>query len=64
LNEIWQPFFRGASALSEQVRGSGLGLSLVKEIVEAHGGMVAVESAEGFGTTFTVRLPVANGKSK
>jgi signal transduction histidine kinase len=55
--EIFHPFFRGASAQAEQVHGSGLGLSLVREIVEAHGGMVSVDSETGKGTTFTVRLP-------
>jgi signal transduction histidine kinase len=62
LAEIFEPFFRGAAAEAEQVRGSGLGLSLVKEIVEAHGGSVTVESQKGQGTIFTVRLPAVNGE--
>lgn len=57
--EIFKPFMRGAVAQSRQVRGSGLGLSLVREIVEAHGGTVAVCSKPGSGATFTVRLPVS-----
>lgn len=58
--EIFQPFFRGATAQAHQKRGSGLGLSLVREIVEAHGGTVSVHSARGSGRTFTVRLPVTS----
>ncbi len=57
-SEIFKPFFRGARAQAKQIRGSGLGLSVVREIIEAHGGRVSVESAAGRGTTFTVSLPV------
>jgi signal transduction histidine kinase len=38
-------------------RGSGLGLSIARKLVQAHGGLISVESAEGVGTTFTVTLP-------
>ncbi len=55
--EIFKPFVRGAAAQEKQIRGSGLGLSLVKEIVEAHGGAVLVRSQAGQGATFIVRLP-------
>jgi signal transduction histidine kinase len=55
--EIFKPFVRGAAAQSRQVRGSGLGLSLVREIIAAHGGAVAVTSRPGEGAIFTVRLP-------
>ncbi|HEX5398906.1 MAG TPA: HAMP domain-containing sensor histidine kinase [Verrucomicrobiae bacterium] len=61
LTEIFKPFFRGAAAQAGQVRGSGLGLSLVREIVEAHGGTVWAESQFGHGSTFIVRLPASNG---
>jgi signal transduction histidine kinase len=64
LKHIFEPFYRGTAAEAEQVRGSGLGLSLVKEIVEAHGGTVAVESKRDYGTTFTVRLPATNGRGE
>lgn len=60
--EIFTPFFRGAAAHDTQVRGSGLGLGLVKEIVEAHGGSVSVCSQEGKGATFTIILPVRAGQ--
>jgi signal transduction histidine kinase len=55
--EIFKPFVRGSAAQEKQIRGSGLGLSLVKEIVEAHGGAVLVRSQPGQGATFAVRLP-------
>jgi signal transduction histidine kinase len=59
LPEIFKPFFRGAAAQAGQVRGSGLGLSVVREIVEAHGGTVAAESRPGHGAVFVVCLPAA-----
>ncbi len=57
--EIFKPFVRGAAAQEKQIRGSGLGLSLVKEIVEAHGGAVVVRNQPGQGVSFTVRLPAS-----
>lgn len=59
LRHIFEPFFRGRTAQTEQIEGSGLGLSLVKEIVEAHGGRVEVSSEPGNGSTFRVYLPTA-----
>ncbi len=59
--EIFKPFTRGALAKERQIRGSGLGLSLVHEIVELHEGSVSVSSKPGHGATFTVRLPVSGG---
>ena len=52
---IWERLFRGDRSRSQ--RGLGLGLSLVKAIVEAHGGAVSVQSKVGQGSTFTVTLP-------
>ena len=62
LASIFKPFYRGAAAEADQVRGSGLGLTLVKEIVEAHGGAISVASQPGRGTTFTIRVPALKGK--
>jgi signal transduction histidine kinase len=59
LAEIFKPFFRGTAAQTMQIRGSGLGLSLVREIVEAHNGTVTVKSEKGHGSIFAVRLPAA-----
>jgi len=52
---IWDRLFRGDQSRAE--RGLGLGLSLVKAVVEAHGGAVSVDSQLGRGSTFTVSLP-------
>jgi two-component system phosphate regulon sensor histidine kinase PhoR len=56
---IFDRFYRAESARSRNVRGSGIGLALVKHIAEAHGGRVEVKSAPGRGSTFTVYLPAA-----
>jgi signal transduction histidine kinase len=56
---LFEPFFRGEQALSLQIRGSGLGLSLVKRIVDAHGGAMAVSTTPGRGSAFTLILPAA-----
>jgi len=56
---IFDPFFRGQRALDEQIHGTGLGLNLVKSIVEAHGGSIRVNSAPGKGAVFIMRLPAA-----
>jgi signal transduction histidine kinase len=53
---IFEKFYRGDGELTERVKGVGLGLSLVQHIVTAHGGTVDVESQEGTGSTFTIRL--------
>jgi two-component system, OmpR family, phosphate regulon sensor histidine kinase PhoR len=56
---IFDRFYRATSARARNVRGSGIGLALVKHIAEAHGGRVEVESVLGRGSTFTVTLPAA-----
>jgi len=59
LPHVWDRFYRGESARKQDSRGAGLGLSLVRELVEAMGGSVSAESVVGEGSTFTVRLPRA-----
>jgi signal transduction histidine kinase len=54
---IWERFYRGENARTDDVRGAGLGLALVKELTEAMGGGVGVESIVGEGSRFVVRLP-------
>jgi signal transduction histidine kinase len=56
---IFEPFYRGHEAIAAQIKGSGVGLSLVKQIVEAHGGRVTVKSTPGTGSVFTMHLPIA-----
>lgn len=57
---IFEPFYRGREAVSRQIQGSGLGLHLVRRIIEAHGGSVSVQSEVGKGSTFIVDLPIAS----
>jgi signal transduction histidine kinase len=57
LRHVFEPFFRGKEPLAEQVHGFGLGLALVRRVVEDHGGRVDVTSVPGKGTTFTLHLP-------
>jgi signal transduction histidine kinase len=54
---LFERFFRTAAASGQAFQGTGLGLAISKAIVEAHGGEIAVASAEGVGTTFSVLLP-------
>ena len=54
---IFEPFYRGKEVMAAQIRGNGLGLSLVKRIIAAHGGRVSVESKVGQGSRFILRLP-------
>ena len=61
---LFDAFFRGDKAVRDQIHGTGLGLNLVKRIVEAHGGTVTVESESGVGTSFIVRLPVSTARGQ
>jgi heavy metal sensor kinase len=56
---IFEPFFRADPARSSNVEGAGLGLSLVKWVVDRHRGRIELESRPGQGSTFTVSLPLA-----
>jgi two-component system phosphate regulon sensor histidine kinase PhoR len=58
---IFEPFARGKRAIDGQIPGNGIGLNLVKRIVEMHGGSISVESRPENGTTFTVTLPQRRG---
>ncbi|MGB9632004.1 MAG: ATP-binding protein [Chloroflexaceae bacterium] len=58
LPRLFQRHFRASNAEARQIGGMGFGLFIVREIVESHGGMVEVQSVEGSGSTFTVRLPL------
>lgn len=53
----FEPFYRGDTSRDRRTGGVGLGLSLVRRIVEAHGGRVELDTAPGRGTTFRVHLP-------
>jgi signal transduction histidine kinase len=57
---IFERFHRVSTGAVHDVKGSGLGLSLVQHIVKAHGGRVTVDSEVGKGSTFTIVLPVAD----
>ena len=57
LRHIFEPFYRGRKAVDDQIHGTGLGLSLVKRIIEAHNGKVNVESTLGQGSRFTLEVP-------
>jgi signal transduction histidine kinase len=56
--KIFERFYRRGSELRRETQGVGIGLSIVKHIVEAHGGRVLVESAVGQGSRFTIELPL------
>jgi signal transduction histidine kinase len=58
-SRIFEKFYRTCDPLVHNTKGSGLGLSLVRHITEAHGGEVEVESAPGRGSKFTLSLPLA-----
>lgn len=64
LKHIFEPFYRARTVVDEQIHGNGLGLSLVRETVEAHGGKISAESEIGRGSRFIVQLPVVGDQIK
>ena len=57
---LFSKFFRGANAIRKQTEGHGLGLYISQNIIQAHGGTIAVQSEEGKGSTFTVTLSISD----
>ncbi|MBC8151927.1 MAG: response regulator [Bacteroidetes bacterium] len=57
IDRIFDPYYQASHTETLQIRGTGIGLSLVKQFVEAHSGEILVKSEPGAGTTFTLRLP-------
>ena len=57
LPHIFKPFYRGRRAVDAQIRGTGVGLSVVRHVIDAHRGTIHVESQPGEGTVVTVDLP-------
>ncbi|MFC2161321.1 ATP-binding protein [Acidobacteriota bacterium] len=57
-SRIFRKFVRGSNASGHGIKGTGIGLAVVKHIVDAHGGGIAIESESGQGSTFTIQLPV------
>ncbi len=64
ISRIFEPFFRGRKALDLQIRGAGIGLSLVKKIVDLHHGQVQVSSPPGKGTCVVLCFPVLEASAQ
>jgi len=58
ISKLFDKFARASNANNAYTDGSGLGLFIVKKLIEAHGGIVSVKSEEGKGSTFTITLPI------
>ena len=64
LSQIWNRFYKSDSSRGKDKRGSGLGLSIVKEIIRAHGQNINVVSTEGVGTEFIFTLPLTEDEEE
>jgi signal transduction histidine kinase len=60
LPRLFTRFFRASNAIQQAIPGTGLGLPIVAAIIEQHHGTLTVDSREGEGTTFTLRLPLSS----
>jgi two-component system phosphate regulon sensor histidine kinase PhoR len=58
LKKIFNKFYRVSTAKTRETRGTGLGLTLAKHIIEAHSGTIEVESEVGNGSKFTISIPL------
>jgi signal transduction histidine kinase len=63
LEDVFVKFFRSPGVQTDAIPGTGIGLAISKAIVEAHGGTIDLSSMVGVGTTFEIRLPLANGQA-
>ncbi|GLV59346.1 two-component hybrid sensor and regulator [Dictyobacter sp. S3.2.2.5] len=63
LPHIFERFYRALPARTRTQEGAGIGLSLVQELVHLHGGTITIQSQEGVGTTFTIRVPRRSGQA-
>jgi signal transduction histidine kinase len=61
---VFEPFYRGREVTDAQIHGNGLGLSLVKQVIEAHHGRVSLVSAPGQGSRFTLHLPAMTQRAR
>ena len=59
MQRIFEPYFTTKTTDSQGQGGTGLGLSLARQVIESHQGRIRVDSAVGQGTTFTLKLPLA-----
>ncbi len=62
--KVFEKFYRAHDSLSSGIQGSGLGLTIARQIARAHGGDVVYESREGGGSCFVLRLPIAGGSRR
>jgi signal transduction histidine kinase len=58
ISQIFEPFYRAANSRAQGIKGTGIGLASVRQIIDLHGGTISVTSEEHVGTCFTVELPI------